>query len=655
MALPSPRLDDRGFEDLVAEVRSLIPRYLPEFTNHNESDPGITLLELFAWYTDLLLYRVNQVPDLHAVKLLQLLGVTPAPGTPAVVDLTFTTAKPDLDPVVPAGTQASAQGADGKPVVFELPQGFTAIGRPLAAVQTFDGAAYRDVTTANATDGQSFTPYGAHPAPGNALLLGFGGPAPCTAAPITLMCYAADAGPVGFVQAGAAVLPPPSVAAYEFFDGVGWQPLGVERDDTGGFTRSGRLVVFGPGTRASLAAVGQVSTPLYWLRIRMTSGGYDRAPALDRISPNTVTARAAVTVRDEVLGGSTGLPDQGPFHLSVTPVVPLEHPLTEPTDAGVVTIPALRLEVDEGSGFRVWQEVDDLGGHGPHELVYRLDRASGEVWFGDGVHGAIPTANPALPTSNIVARRWLAGAGRRTNVGAGTITSLLSVAPGVRSVSNRLPASGGTDGESLDEAAVRAPAELKAKGRAVTAEDFELLARQAGAARAFALARVHPGYPGVEVPGAVTVLVVPDAPGAAPRPSPALLAAVASRLDAGRLITTEVHVGAPRYRQVRLVADIVAQPDADLAAVRAGVADALTTWLHPLTGGTSGLGWPFGGTIYSSDLFRVALGVAGVQRVRDNQLLVELDDDRQPFCRDVELGAAELVEALDPDIRVTYS
>ena len=151
MPLVAPNLDDRRYDDLVAQARSLIPRYLPEWTNHNDADPGITLLQLFAWFTDLLVYRVNQTPELSFVKFLQLLGIQTAPATPASVDLTFTTAKPTVDVVVPTGTQASGPGADGKPVVFELAEGFTAIAAPLTALQTFDGFAYRDVTTANAT------------------------------------------------------------------------------------------------------------------------------------------------------------------------------------------------------------------------------------------------------------------------------------------------------------------------------------------------------------------------------------------------------------------------------------------------------------------------------------------------------------------------
>lgn len=662
MSIKAPNLDDRSYDDLVAEARSLIPRYLPAWTNHNDSDPGITLLQLFAWFTDQLVYRVNRVPELQEIALLNLLGIRLRPAQPATADLTFTTAT-NADVVVPAGTRASASGADGSPVVFELPEGFTAIGAPLQAVQAFDGFAYRDVTTANETDGQAFAPLGPYAHDDAALLLGFPGSGPggtgaCTASPITLMVEVTAGRATPVAQAGALAVPPPARLAYEYWDGTGWEPLSIERDETVAFTATGRLVLFGPGAKAARTTLGQVAAPLYWLRVRKTSGAYERGPQLERLSLNTVPARAAVTVRDEVLGGSTGMPEQGALTLSAAPVVALERPLAVRRDDGVVvTIESLRLEVDEGSGFQVWQEVDDLGGSGPRDPHYVLDRSTGEIGFGDGRHGAIPVANPLLPASNIVARRWLSGGGTAGNVGAGTITTLATVVPGIKAVTNRLAAVGGSEGETLADARLRAPAELKAKDRAMTAEDFELIAQDspANVARAHALPLVNPRVKGVEMPGAVTVLVVPDAPGNAPRATPATLAAVCAHLDRHRLITTEVFASCPTYRQVRVVADVVVLPDADPAQVRQALADALVTYLHPLRGGDDAQGWPFGGTIYSSALFRVVLGVPGVARIRDNQLTVELDEERQPFCRDVEIGTGELIEPLDPDLRVTYS
>ncbi len=75
MALPIPNLDDRSFNDLLQEAKSLIPIYNKEWTNHNPSDPGITLLELFSWLSEMIIYRLNQVPEANYRAFLKLLGI----------------------------------------------------------------------------------------------------------------------------------------------------------------------------------------------------------------------------------------------------------------------------------------------------------------------------------------------------------------------------------------------------------------------------------------------------------------------------------------------------------------------------------------------------------------------------------------------------
>lgn len=87
--LPKPNLDDRQFDDLVKECMLRIPRYCPEWTHHNPSDPGITLIELFAWMTDQMLSRFNQVPLRNYVAFLELLGINLLPPVPAQTELTF--------------------------------------------------------------------------------------------------------------------------------------------------------------------------------------------------------------------------------------------------------------------------------------------------------------------------------------------------------------------------------------------------------------------------------------------------------------------------------------------------------------------------------------------------------------------------------------
>ena len=90
MPIPLPNLDDRTFADLTAETRALIPSYAPEWTDHNPSDPGITLLELFAWLTEILIIRLNRIPQDSEARFFELLGAIFPPARPARVRLEVT-------------------------------------------------------------------------------------------------------------------------------------------------------------------------------------------------------------------------------------------------------------------------------------------------------------------------------------------------------------------------------------------------------------------------------------------------------------------------------------------------------------------------------------------------------------------------------------
>jgi predicted phage baseplate assembly protein len=120
MSLVKPKLDDRQFQDLVDEAKKRIPQYCKEWTDHNVSDPGVTLIELFAWMTDILLYRINQVPDLHYIKFLEMLGITLRGPVPAQVPVSFWLSAPQPIPVmIPAGTEvASTQTETERSIVF---------------------------------------------------------------------------------------------------------------------------------------------------------------------------------------------------------------------------------------------------------------------------------------------------------------------------------------------------------------------------------------------------------------------------------------------------------------------------------------------------------------------------------------------------------
>src|SRR5262249_31048434 len=149
-------------------------------------------------------------------------------------------------------------------------------------------------------------------------------------------------------------------------------------------------------------------------------------------------------------------------------------------------------------------------------------------------NGNIPVAYVRNPDANVIAREYRVGGGRRGNVGAGLIRALVTRIDGIdeNGVTNLLPASGGRDEETLDEVRKRAPRAIRSRERAVTAEDYEYFALQAGnVRRAKALALFHPRFPDVQVPGAVSVIVVPDSDDPAPTPSEGLLRTVCACLE----------------------------------------------------------------------------------------------------------------------------
>jgi len=269
-------------------------------------------------------------------------------------------------------------------------------------------------------------------------------------------------------------------------------------------------------------------------------------------------------------------------------------------------------------------------------------------------------ANQANPAGNVVARQYRAGGGSAGNVGPGSINQIQTFVQSIDTATNFDPAAGGTDEESLADAKLRAGLALKSNDRAVTAEDFAYLATQAPGAnvrRALALPLFHPDFPSGQIPGVVTVIVVPDSIAPNPTPNQTTLQAVCAYLNTKRLLTSEVYVVGPVYRTIRIDVQLIVLPGFDLATVKNAVLAALTTFFDPLNGGSDGTGWPFGGEIFYSDVYRVIFATEGVARIKDNQLVIWLDGVMQQFCRDVPINPGELL-ANDPqghNVQVSYT
>jgi predicted phage baseplate assembly protein len=263
------------------------------------------------------------------------------------------------------------------------------------------------------------------------------------------------------------------------------------------------------------------------------------------------------------------------------------------------------------------------------------DSASGaplaRVRFGDGERGR------ALPEA---ARAWAAYGATRGPAGAvfasafvgladvagnrARLTDFDSVAARLAAVENPLPSTGGSSGETIDDAARRALESVERTERAVTLADYERLAGATPGvrlARAEARAERHPALPCYPAPGVVTVLVLPYLPASRPAPSRGLLAAVASFLNRRRVLGTRVEVAGPSYVEVRVRARVKALPGASGEALARRLRAALDSFLHPLTGGPEGSGWSFGRAVYISEVYQVLDETEGADHVLALELI----------------------------------
>jgi len=138
-------------KDLVDEARKRIVQYCPEWTDYNLSDPGITLIELFAWMTELMVYRLNRVPDKNYVKFLELLGLQLKPASSARTDLTFwlSVSLPISEDnqqsvIIPRGFQVTADSSGNEEIVFStdraleiFPPKFSQLRKPIEVNKNF--------------------------------------------------------------------------------------------------------------------------------------------------------------------------------------------------------------------------------------------------------------------------------------------------------------------------------------------------------------------------------------------------------------------------------------------------------------------------------------------------------------------------------------
>jgi predicted phage baseplate assembly protein len=647
MPLPSPNLDDRRFQQFVDDAKRYIQQRAPEWTDHNVSDPGVTLVETVAHMADQIVYRLNRVPDKNHLAFLDLVGITLFPPSAARTDVTFWLSAPQEDAIlVPVGTEvATLRTERDEAVVFATEHDLRIVPCTMSRLVTqVSGEAVSDRTT-DLAESKDVLCFAEAPNPGDCMLIGLSAAVPDCALALELDSRVDGVG----------VDPRQPPLVWEAWTEDGWQSCEVDRDGTGGLNRPGDVVLHIPGGHVLSRNGGHEAG---WIRCRVTEPltgqpFYTTSPTIRSAEAYTIGGTTgsihAETILDEPLGESTGLPGQR-LRLEHAPVVAGE--------------PSVLLQTAADDGWQDWRVVPHFAGSHPDDHHITVDATTGEIAFGPAVReadGSLRQYGAVPPKGAVIrARRYRTGGGRAGNVARGAVQVLRTSIPYVSEVVNREAARGGVDGETIEEAKLRAPITLRAQERAVTLRDYEELARRAApeTARITCLEgeeSEHGAY-------AVRVLVVPQAvpdPGGRLRfeqlvPGDALLERITRYLDQRRLIGTRLAVGPPYYQGVTVVATLHAFRAADTDRVRRQAHDALYRHLDPLTGGADGKGWPFGRPVQAGEIFAVLQRVPGVELV-DEVILHPADPltgKRGDATDRIDLDPPSLVFSFDHRVRV---
>jgi len=387
-------------------------------------------------------------------------------------------------------------------------------------------------------------------------------------------------------------------------------------------------------------------------------------PAVSDIRRNTQWAYNERTV-EETLGESDGSPGQA-FNCSSTPITDASvwvdesgsMPESKQREFESANPDRVRREqTGDGARFWVqWEEVSDFLDSEGESRHHRLNRTAGTVAFGDGQAGGIPPDGD----ENVEAV-YQTGGGSEGNLDAGAITDLRSSVAHIDAVTNRSPSDGGTDVESLAETLSRAPTQLRNRGRAVSADDFEQIARESS--RQLAMVRCEPEMDetGGQTPGWVTLLVIPRERRARPTPSLELRQrvreAVSERApatlvghDANRII-----VRGPDYAELSVETTVETRGVESVTNLKNAVEGALSGFFHPLTGNRDGEGWSFGTAPRLSRLTTLVESTAGVDRVQEMSMTIEAGGEER-IVRDPEkqpvLARDEMVSSGTHEVNV---
>jgi hypothetical protein len=417
----------------------------------------------------------------------------------------------------------------------------------------------------------------------------------------------------------------PSKVEWYYYSGENeWKVLEVE-DHTQSLGESGTLEFFVPLDFVKKTRFGE---ELYWFKAVGIMAGMEQMPEIRGIHLNTTAAVQVERIENEILGSGDGGANQE-FRLRRTPVISEEiwidetGTLTKEEKQAVLvkngegSIREIIDETGKSTGIYVrWEPAEDFFGSSAKSRHYVIQRASGQVRFGDGIHGMIPpTGRDNINVS------YLVGGGKKGNVGAFEISRLKTSIPHVDRIFNPEPAQGGADTEQLDAVFKRGPCSIKHRDRAVTQEDFERTVSEVSAAIARSKCVLKNNR--------LIIIVIPHETGDKPVPSRTLIKMVKNRILERRLNTLSpgrLTVQGPQYVDVSIEVDVFPVSMDIAVSLESEILKKVKEFLHPLYGGPEKKGWDFGRDLHISDVYALLESIEGVDHAANLKLNGKQED-----------------------------
>lgn len=648
--LPDIHLDQITFEEMLEKAKNRIAGCYPEWTDFNYHDPGITLVELFAWLKEIQQYELNHVGDAHRQKYLKLLGTEVRHRTGAEA---FVCAKVKEPVRVPAGSRLEALG-----VPFETEELQVLPG--VSIVCAF-GLTDRKVSFLNQEQlalGHTleFYPFGREALSGTGFFLGFSGPLP-VGETLHLTCWVGGNQEIPRNPVEPDTIPLAKLRC-TFWNGECYQPLEILKDETFGFLFDGQMTFRLPGEMKERKVDGESG---YFLRMELKESQYEMPPVLSFLDINTLKVRQKETAaifleaakeltgeedaKEQLLTISHGLCEKGRIQvfyceeeryreIAVQEVrqdaeQARTHIRVEVSwedfrkgcfyvlvsrqedwyqshqilgtgrgfpneefglDEALVEDLELLVEEPEHPGsYQKWEMRKDFAHSGAEDCHYCVDSVNGRVLFGDCIHGMAPEGKILL----VSYRRVL---GEDGNVKAAKIDCFVEEKFSSISVTNPHDAVGGQEEESISQAFSRVRKELTESRNMVTAEDYEQAVKKTPGLRIESCKALVGGTEHDDRGAGKEILLVvkPFSPDARPRLKPALVENIRQYLEPRRMLGVGLRILSPVYGKISVYLEVTTRPQYQGAQAR--IEQAVEEYIKPFKK-------EFGGQISYSGLY----------------------------------------------------